>query len=60
MADCRKCACCGKTDDERWMHRYNSGRSAIWLCYECDRKAQSEVVSSEMRSQKRLRRTIER
>ena len=55
----RECCQCGRVDDERWMKRLNNGRSVKWLCYECDRKAQAEVIGSEVRSQKQYRRTID-
>ena len=51
----RTCDRCGAEDDERWMKRLNNGRSVKWLCYECDKKAQQEVIGSEVRSQKQCR-----
>ena len=56
----RVCDQCGRTDDERWMKRLNNGRSVKWLCHECDRKAQAEVIGSEVRSQRRWRRDADK
>ena len=55
----RECCQCGRLDDERWMKRLNNGRSVKWLCHECNRKAQAEVIGSEVRSRKRYRKSVE-
>ena len=56
----RKCVRCGKKDDEYWMHRLGYGKSAVWLCHKCYLRAEKDVISSEVRSQIRYRKTSER
>ena len=55
-----KCCQCGVEDDHKWMYELNTGRSKKWLCHECWKQAQSEVLGSEMRSQKRLRKVLDK
>ena len=56
----RKCDGCGKMDNEQWMYEINYGRSKAWLCHECYKQAQAEVIASEVRSQRRYRKTVEK
>lgn len=56
----RACNKCGKMDDENWMHKLGYGRSATWLCHKCYRETERDVIASEVRSQKRYRKTVER
>lgn len=55
-----KCSQCGAEDDIKWMFELNTGRSKQYLCHKCHKHAQNEVIQSEMRSQKRLRKTLEK
>ena len=56
----RKCDKCGAVDEERWMYEINTGRTKRWLCHKCYKEAEQEVISSEVRSQRRYRKTVER
>ena len=52
----RACDKCGVIDDESWMHKLGYG----WLCHKCYREVEKEVIASEVRSQKRYRKKVER
>ena len=50
----RKCDICGCEADDHWMESFNTGRRVIWLCWDCYKNSQYEVMTTEMGRQNRL------
>lgn len=50
----RICDICGIEADEYWMQSFNTGRKVMWLCWDCYKKSQHEVMKTEMGRQNRL------
>ena len=50
----RHCDICGIEADEYWMMPFYTGRRVIWLCWDCYKNSQYEVMKTEMGRQNRL------
>lgn len=50
----RICDICGCEADEHWMMTYNIGRRTMWLCWDCFKKSQYEVIKSGHYRQQKL------
>ena len=50
----RTCDICGLEADEHWMQSYNTGRKVVWLCWDCFKKSQYEVIKSGHYRQQKL------
>lgn len=52
----RKCDICGFEFDDYWMHKYNAGRTQIWVCNKCKQNGIREVnLSAAMKKRPRKR-----
>ena len=50
----RKCALCGELVNELDMMTFNTGRAVQYVCWDCYKKSQYEVMKTEMGRQNRL------
>lgn len=50
----RECDICGCVQDDYWMMNFNPGTGLKWLCWDCYKQSQYEVIKSEVLRQKRF------
>lgn len=55
----RYCDICGIQSDDHWMMKFNTGARVKWMCWDCYKQSQYEVLKSEMQRSKRFHKQSE-